>query len=30
MKIPRDENIRADEFSKIASGTNEEIEASRR
>jgi hypothetical protein len=29
-KIPREENIRADEFSKIASGTDEEIEASRR
>jgi hypothetical protein len=29
-KIPRDENIRADEFSKIASGTDEEIEASKR
>jgi hypothetical protein len=29
-KIPRDENIRSDEFSKIASGTDEEIEASRR
>jgi ribonuclease HI len=29
-KIPQDENIRADEFSKIASGTDEEIEASRR
>jgi hypothetical protein len=29
-KIPREENIRADEFSKIASGTEEEIEASRR
>jgi hypothetical protein len=29
-KIPRDENIRADEFSKIASGIDEEIEASRR
>jgi len=29
-KIPRDENIRADEFSMIASGTDEEIEASRR
>jgi ribonuclease HI len=28
-KIPREENIRADEFSKIASGTDEEIEASR-
>jgi hypothetical protein len=28
-KIPRDENIRADEFSKIASGTDEEIEAFR-
>jgi hypothetical protein len=27
-KIPRSENIRADEFSKIASGTDEEIEAS--
>jgi ribonuclease HI len=25
-KIPREENIRADEFSKIASGTDEEIE----
>jgi hypothetical protein len=29
-KIPRDENIRADEFSKIASGTDEEIESSKR
>jgi len=29
-KIPRDENIRVDEFLKIASGTDEEIEASRR
>lgn len=29
-KIPREENIRADEFSKIASGTEEEIEASGR
>ncbi|XP_062167005.1 uncharacterized protein LOC133873301 [Alnus glutinosa] len=29
-KIPQEENIRADEFSKFASGTNEEIEASRR
>jgi ribonuclease HI len=29
-KIPREENIRADEFSKIASGTDKEIEASRR
>jgi len=29
-KIPRDENIWADEFSKIASGTDEEIEASKR
>jgi ribonuclease HI len=29
-KIPREENIRADEFSKIASGTNEEIKVSRR
>jgi ribonuclease HI len=29
-KIPLEENIRADEFSKIASGTEEEIEASRR
>jgi hypothetical protein len=29
-KIPRDENIRADEFLKIASGTDEEIEASKR
>jgi ribosomal protein S16 len=29
-KIPREENIRADEFLKIASGTDEEIEAFRR
>jgi ribonuclease HI len=29
-KIPRDENTRADEFSKIASGTDEEIKASKR
>jgi ribonuclease HI len=29
-KIPQEENIRANEFSKIASGTDEEIEASRR
>jgi ribonuclease HI len=29
-KIPRNENIRADEFFTIASGTDEEIEASRR
>lgn len=29
-KIPREKNIRADEFSKITSGTEEEIEASRR
>jgi ribonuclease HI len=29
-KIPREENIWADEFSKIISGTEEEIEASRR
>jgi len=29
-KIPRKENIRADEFSKIASGIDEEIEASGR
>jgi hypothetical protein len=28
-KIPREENIRANEFSKIASGTDEEIEVSR-
>ncbi|XP_062151978.1 uncharacterized protein LOC133860372 [Alnus glutinosa] len=28
--IPQDENIRADEFSKITSGIDEEIEASRR